>query len=564
MTATALVLLSAVAFLAIGLALGIYLRRLDRRTAASAAREGSERELEGLRQQVRNEQDRCARLEKEARDLDGQLGSVRQEVVSLNNLLGGANAAVGQVAELKVALEAKSQELARLNHELRDADAQRAEQSVGLRRVPELEAELAERKAVLTGQQALLDREREKLAVLSGELARKTAELEAARRSAVERAADAESTKEQVRIEIQTIASRLLEQKGQAMLLQNREGLDAALTPVREKLREFEAKVDKTYDQENRDRATLLTSLKQLQETQARLHKDAESLARALTGESKTQGDWGELILERVLETAGLTEGREYELQVNCVDEEGGRKRPDALVYLPANRAIIVDAKCSLTAFVASTRAEVEEVREAATAAHLASVRNHMKSLAGKNYQEVLKKRTLDIVLMFIPNEAAFHAAISRDLELYDEAFRQGVVICSPTTLLAALKLISHVWRSEKQNLNAQSIADEAGKLLEKLSAFVKDLDEVGSRLLQAQQGFEAARSKLHTGRGNILSKAGTIVKLGARVRPERIQHLGLEAGADGEEAALDAEDLLPEVSEVAAAAGKARTSEAT
>ena len=199
-------------------------------------------------------------------------------------------------------------------------------------------------------------------------------------------------------------------------------------------------------------------------------------------------------MLERVLETAGLTEGREYDLQLSRTDEDGGRKRPDAVVYLPANRAVIVDAKCSLTAFVEAMRAPEGDEREAALDRHLASVRGHVKALAGKGYQDVLRQRTLDIVLLFVPNEAAFHAAISREAGLYEEAFRQGVVLCSPTTLLAALRLIAHVWRSEKQNANAQRIAEEAGKLLEKLSAFVDDLDEVGARLDQAQETFQAAR----------------------------------------------------------------------
>ncbi len=358
------------------------------------------------------------------------------------------------------------------------------------------------------------------------ERTRLAAGLEAATRATAERLAEAERTREQVRAEVTVLTGRLLDEKGAAILERNREGLTALLGPLGEKLKAFEAKVDKTYDQENRDRASLLRSLQLLQDTQARLHQDAESLSRALTGESKVQGDWGELVLERVLETAGLTEGREYDLQVSHVDDEGGRKRPDALVYLPANRAIVVDAKCSLTAFVESTRAAGAPEREAALERHLASVRAHVKSLAGKSYQDVLRQRTLDIVLLFVPNEAAFHAAISRDAGLYAEAFRQGVVICSPTTLLAALQLIGHVWRSEKQNANAQRIAEEAGKLLEKLAAFVTDLDGVGARLAQAQESFAAARAKLATGRGNVLKKATDIAQLGARVKPDRIQSL--------------------------------------
>jgi DNA recombination protein RmuC len=299
------------------------------------------------------------------------------------------------------------------------------------------------------------------------------------------------------------------------------------------KLKDFESKVEKTYDQENRDRARLLESLRILQDTQAKLHQDAEALTRALTGDSKTQGDWGELVLERVLETAGLTEGREYDLQLSHTDDEGGRKRPDALVYLPGNRVVVVDAKCSLTAFVEASRAVTEEAREAALVAHVASIRAHVKGLAAKSYQDVVQERTLDIVLLFVPNEAAFHAAISRAAGLYEEAFRQRIVICSPTTLLAALQLISHVWRSEKQNANAQDIAEEAGKMLEKLGAFVEDLEGVGKRLDQAKESYDAARSKLESGRGNLIGKAKAIARLGAPVKSERVQTLLLEGGVE-------------------------------
>ncbi len=343
---------------------------------------------------------------------------------------------------------------------------------------------------------------------------------------------------ERLRAEVELLAGRLLEQQGKAMLDRSHERLRFLLDPVSERLRAFEARVEKTYGEETRDRAALREQLRLLQEAQTRLHADAEQLARALTGDSKAQGDWGELILERLLESAGLVEGREYALQLTRADEEGGRKRPDAVVFLPANRAVIVDAKCSLAAFVEAMGAAGEEEREAALDRHLGSVRRHVRELAAKDYQDVLAQRTLDIVLLFVPNEAAFHAALAREPGLYEEAFRQGVVLCSPTTLLAALRLIAHVWRSEKQNVNAQRIAEEAGKLLEKLGAFVADLDQVGARLDQAKDAFQNARGKLATGRGNVMRRAADLQRLGARVKPGRTDGLLSEAGDEEDDAA--------------------------
>jgi DNA recombination protein RmuC len=353
---------------------------------------------------------------------------------------------------------------------------------------------------------------------LGEERVRLAVELDGERKASRERLEETVRNREQVRAEVEKLAGRVLDR--------NQTSLKALLDPLGEKLRTFEAKVEKTYDQENRDRARLLESLRILQDTQSKLHQDAEALTRALTGDSKAQGDWGELVLERVLETAGLTEGREYDLQLSHSDEAGGRKRPDALVYLPGNRVVVVDAKCSLTAFVEASRVVTPEGREAALDAHVASVRAHVKALAAKSYQDVVRERTVDIVLLFVPNEAAFHAAISRAAGLYEEAFRQRIVLCSPTTLLAALQLISHVWRAERQNLNAQEIAEEAGKMLEKLAAFVEDLDGVGRRLEQARESFDAARSKLDTGRGNLIGKARAVARLGARVKTEKVQEL--------------------------------------
>ncbi len=420
------------------------------------------------------------------------------------------------LAFLAVGLGVGLYRTATLREQLRSRDARHAE----------LKAALA------AAEQAALQRQ-EELRRVGEERARLEAELEAERRAARERAEETIRSREQVRAEVEKLAGRLLDEKGKAILDRNQVSLKALLDPLGEKLKDFESKVEKTYDQENRDRARLLESLRILQDTQARLHQDAEALSRALTGDSKTQGDWGELVLERVLETAGLTEGREFDLQLSHTDDEGGRKRPDALVYLPGNRVVVVDAKCSLTAFVEASRAVTPEAREAALAAHVASIRAHVKGLAAKSYQDVVEERTLDIVLLFVPNEAAFHAAISRAAGLYEEAFRQRIVICSPTTLLAALQLISHVWRSEKQNANAQDIAEEAGKMLEKLGAFVEDLEGVGRRLDQAKESYEAARSKLESGRGNLIGKARAIARLGAPVKSERVQGLLLEGAAD-------------------------------
>lgn len=459
--------------------------------------------------------------------MDG--GVVAGIVIGLAGLLGGA----------WLGLSLRRQGLADAVAQARLAAEREGERETTILREQQRAAaeQLAEGRRQAASLQAALQVEQGRVTELTAAVARGEAELAAERRAAEERVTQAERTREQVRAELEKLANRILDEKGKAMLDRSREGLEALLKPVSEKLREFEAKVDKTYDQENRDRATLLESLKRMQETQARLHEDAEALGRALTSDNKQQGDWGELILEKLLEAAGLTEGRDFELQVSHTDdEEGGRKRPDCLVYLPGDRAIVVDAKCSLKAFVDATRATDPEAREAALDDHVASVRRHVKELKAKNYTAVLGQRSLDLVFLFVPNDGAFQAAMIRDPGIYEEAFRQGVALCSPTTLLAAMQMVAHVWRTEAQNANAQKIAEEAGKLLDKLTAFVEDLDAVGNRLDQARQSFGDARAKLATGKGNVLKKAGDLVKLGARAKPETRQALRGSSGDDEEE----------------------------
>lgn len=525
------VVVGSLAFLAAAAVLvaRVLVRQARSAAAAEASQAGALR-IGALEQDVKNWEGRARELAASVVQHEQRAAKDQDRFVALSSELARVTAAVERVPALEALAEERSRQLDDERRRGASLAAQLAKATADLeaavRRDEESSGEIArlrERAEGLQGDVTALVEEKTRLA----------ADLDGERKGVTERAADAERSKEQVRAELELLAARLLDEKGKAMLHQSREGLEALLKPVAEKLREFEAKVEKAYDQENRDRASLLASLQRLQDVQTKLHKDAESLSRALTGESKAQGDWGELVLERVLETAGLTEGREYELQVSHVDHEGGRKRPDALVYLPGNRVVVVDAKCSLTAFVEAMRAEQEERRDAALDQHVVSVRAHVRELAAKSYQDVVKGRTVDIVLLFVPNEAAFHAAIAREAGLYEEAFRQGVVLCSPTTLLAALQLISHVWRSEKQNVNAQKIADEAGKMLEKLAAFVSDLDEVGARLEQAQASFQTARRKLDTGRGNVLKKAADIFRLGARVRAGKGDALLLEAAAE-------------------------------
>jgi DNA recombination protein RmuC len=516
------------------------LARVDHQVSALTLQE------EQLSQVLNTTRAEFARADAEARMLGSQVQQLRTAQDARENQLHQAHAQLAQAAarvgKAEADLDAATRRAARSEElEVRLSEA--------LELIARREAELRahqERRESLEAQLGALEPLQEKVQELAESLARTESLLDAERSRTEERAQEFERSRQAMRLEFEALGQKLLEEKGKSMLDQNHKSLEGLLTPVRERLKEFEEKFQKNADQDNRDRASLLERLRQLQETQSRLHEDASALSRALTGESRAQGDWGELVLESLLATAGLTEGREYELQVDHQNDEGAHRRPDALVYLPPNRAIVIDAKCSLQAFVASTRAQSEEERESDLEAHVASLRTHVKLLAAKDYQSVLKERSLDFVFLFVPSEAAFHAALSRHPGLSEEALRQKVVVCSPTTVLATLQMVHHVWRSERQTVNAQRIAEEAGKMIDKLSSALESFNEVGDRLNQAQGAFDAARGRLSTGRVTVLSIASKVMQLGARaLKPEKLLSAQREMDAEPEAESEDGQAQL-------------------
>ena len=321
-----------------------------------------------------------------------------------------------------------------------------------------------------------------------------------------------ESAREQMTAQFRQLSAEILDEKSKRLGETSREGLKQILDPLREKIAGFEKQVADSYDRESKDRRALYEQVRTLQELNRQVADDARNLAGALRGESKTQGNWGEMILERILEASGLTEGREYEREVFA---DG--LRPDAVVHLPEGRDIIIDAKVSLTAYVAATEATTDEAREAALKEHVASLRRHIHGLSAKDYQHIESIRSPDFILMFVPSEAAYIEAVRHDPRLHEEAMGRHVGLVSPSTLLPTLRTVEYIWRVDNQNRNAQEIARQAGALYDKFVNFDADLAKVGERLTQAQDSWEEARKKLVSGRGNLVSRSEKLRKLGAR-----------------------------------------------
>jgi DNA recombination protein RmuC len=341
--------------------------------------------------------------------------------------------------------------------------------------------------------------------------------LQEQNQAAQEKLALLERVRDEFTDKFKSLANDLLEEKSKKFTEQNQTNLGTLLTPLREQLGDFRKRVDEVYDKESRERQLLKVEIDSLKNLNQRISEDAINLTRALKGESKTQGAWGELVLERLLEASGLQKGREYDAQIGLRDEDGGRPRPDVIVHLPEGRDLIIDAKVSLTAYERYCSALDEGERGAHMNAHVASMRTHVKQLGERRYSELPGMNSLEFVLMFVPVEAAFIEASHHDDALHEFALDKQVVIVTTSTLLATLRTVSTLWRFDDRNRNAFEIADRAGKLYDKFVGFVENIEDARHKLDAARVALSSARSKLVSGRGNLVGSVEKLRELGAR-----------------------------------------------
>jgi DNA recombination protein RmuC len=360
--------------------------------------------------------------------------------------------------------------------------------------------------------------------------------LDKEREAAADRLQALQQAREEMSLRFEKLSQDILEDKSRRFAEQNQQNLEQVLKPLREKIAGFEQQVKQAYEQETRDRVALKEQIVQLTSLNQQISAEANNLAGALRGQTKTQGAWGELILERILELSGLEKGREYETQFSSRDESGRRYRPDAVVHLPGGRDIVIDAKVSLTAYTRLAEAADDTAREAALAAHLASLRSHLRELGGKAYHALEDIGSLDFTLMFVPSEAAYIEAVKADPGLYQEALAQNIGLVCPSTLLPTLRTVDNLWKVERQSRNAQQIAEEAGRLYDKFVGFEQDLSKLGSALGAAGKAYDEARAKLLEGPGNVVRKIELLKKMGARASkqlPDALRRQALPDAGD-------------------------------
>lgn len=335
--------------------------------------------------------------------------------------------------------------------------------------------------------------------------------------------------------QFENLANRIFEHSGRRADEQNKQSLDKLLLPLREQLDGFRRQVQDSFGQEARERHTLSHEIRNLQQLNEQMAREAINLTKALKGDNKTQGNWGEVVLSRVLEASGLREGYEYQTQVSVQVDTNSRMQPDVVVRLPQNKDVVIDAKMTLVAYERYFNSQDDIEREIALNEHIASVRSHIRLLGRKDYQQLPGLRSLDYVLMFIPVEPAFLLAIDREPELISEALKYNIMLVSPTTLLVALRTISNLWRYEHQSQNAKRIADRAARLYDKLRLFVDDMEAMGQSLEKAQGSYRLAMNKLTQGRGNVIGQVEGFRALGVEVKRPISPSLAEQARAEDE-----------------------------
>ncbi|MFW9710465.1 DNA recombination protein RmuC [Vibrio parahaemolyticus] len=424
-----------------------------------------------------------------------------------------------QLEQVKQSLADAQQELDELDNE-RDKAAFEVRQSHGklmaaMEKLRYFEAVKQERQQYFDE----LGQMREQKSRLETQLREQQARHEQMNQANAEKLQILEQAEVRLKQQFEHLANQLFEEKTAKVDLQNRQSLEGVLSPLKEQLEGFKKQVNDSFSQEAKERHTLVHELKNLQRLNEQMTREAVNLTQALKGDNKQQGNWGEVVLARVLAESGLREGHEYETQVNLQSEAGKRYQPDVIVHLPQNKQVVVDSKMALVAYERYFNAETDAERDRALSAHLTALRAHIKGLSMKDYHKLKGIQSLDYVLMFIPVEPAFQVAIQADPSLIKDAMEQNIILVSPTTLLVALRTIDNLWRNERQNENAKLIAQRATKLYDKLRLFIDDMEGLGGALDRANQTYQGAMNKLATGRGNVIRQAESFRQLGVEIK---------------------------------------------
>ncbi len=460
-----------------------------------------------------------------ARSYDAGYSAAGSEAVAMKERLGSYEERLAEAGswndklntDLKYAAEEKNKAAYQLS-----AESARGRELI--KQADELKAELGEKNRRIDLLTGTLSKEREKVSILS-------TTLEKERKQFDEKTELLNNARDELSSQFKALAGDILDSKSKVFSTQTASSLEQMLKPFREQIDSFSRKFDSTREDEIRERTSLKKEIENLAKLNQQINEEAGNLTKALKGEVKTQGTWGEMILEKVLEKSGLMKGREFEIQESLKAENGKRFQPDVVVHLPDSRDVVIDSKVSLVSYERYIIAETEDDKIAAGRELSSSIKAHIKNLSDKDYHRLLGINSLDFVFMFIPVEGAFSAAVQADSSLFSTAFEKNIVIVSPSTLLASLRTIENIWKYEYQNRNAREIANRAGQLYDKFVGFVTDLEDVGRGIEISQKNYSKALNKLSTGRGNLVRLSENLKSLGAaanKTLPESVKEIFL------------------------------------
>jgi DNA recombination protein RmuC len=449
----------------------------------------------------------------------------RTKLATLGERISGKDC---ELDETRAGRDHYADEIRNLRSQLQDEMTRRSTAEARAGRVSELESEGDLFEQRITSLQA-------DIVNLTSNLADSEARRQEEVRSKDEQLALLSEARTEFGLQFENLANRILEDKSKRFTEQNKINLDLLLQPLGVQIKEFREKVDQVYDNESQQRVSLRNEIELLRGLNEKMDQDAINLTNALKGQSKTLGNWGEFILEEILQKAGLTKDREYAIRETYTAPDGKRSQPDVVIMLPEGRHLIVDSKINLASYLRYCSSEDEAECKVELKKHISGVRTHLKELDVKSYQDHYKLNSLDFVLMFVPLEPAFILAVRQDVALFDDAFSKRVVIVCPSTLLATMRTVRNIWRQEQQKRNVLEIADQSGALYDKFVGFVEDLSEIGDRLRQAQQSYDAAHNKLTSGKGNLIGRAERMLQLGAKAS-KRLQQNLVDAATESEQ----------------------------
>lgn len=487
------------------IAIGKVETQLENEAAKILEREHQLREANEKYQLLEKKLEEKGQLLQDAKKAEGEAKQLTQQLSQLNS----------KQLELGQKLEAEQQQLKQV---IKQAEGERVRANDAEQSIDELRGE----KSSLIDQKNSLRIRCEEAEKTVQELQTR---LEEQQKQNLESKQQLEESKLALKAEFQNLANEILESKGKAFAEQHKERLDALLKPFKEQLGEFRDKVEEARKEDSAGRAALKQQLETLHSLNIKITNEAENLTKALKGDKKLQGCWGELQVEKILESSGLIKGQEYDREPNFKDEVGQNKRPDFIVYLPEGKHLVIDSKVSLVDYFDHVNAETENARGRALTNHVKSVRNHIQGLHQKDYSGLPGLNAPDFVFMFMPIEPAFMVAFQHDQKLFNEAFEKRIVVVTPTTLLATLRTVANLWTIERQNANARKLADRASKVYDKLQVFVGKMEKLDGQLVSMRGTYDDALNTLKQGRGNLVSQAQQFLDLGVRVKKALPRH---------------------------------------